>query len=68
MDDGVGGRGEVGEEIGDTREWGAGSEERVSRADFGGPVVVGDWYLGPVEEVEHALSASALLLCFDAPW
>lgn len=37
-----GGGGEVGEEVRDAGEWGAGFEERVLRADFGGPFVVGD--------------------------
>lgn len=50
---GVGG--EVGEEVGDAGEWGAGFEEVVLGADFGGPFVVGDGQLGPIEELEHTL-------------
>lgn len=44
-----------GDEVGDAGEGGAGFEEGVLGADFGGPFVVGEGYLGPVEEVVHAL-------------
>ncbi len=50
---GVGGEG--GEEAGDAGEGGAHFEKVVLGADFGGPFVIGDWQLGPVEELEHAL-------------
>lgn len=52
--------GEVGEKFGDAGKRGAGFEEVVLGADFGGPFVIRDWQLGPVEELEHAL-----VLCFE---
>lgn len=46
---------EVGEKLRDAGERGAGLEELVLGADFGGPFVIRDGQLGPVEELEHAL-------------
>lgn len=48
-------RGEVEEKLRDAGEWGAVLEGLVLGADFGGPFVISNWQLGPVEELEHAL-------------
>lgn len=68
MDGGSGVGGEVGEELRDAGERGAGFEEVVLGSDFVAPFVNADWHLGPVEEPEHARAAGALLLGLDVPW
>ncbi len=68
MDRGSGVRREGGEEFRDAGERGARLKEVVLGADFGGPFVISDGQLRPIEELEHAPSPSALLLCLDAPW
>lgn len=46
---------ESGEKLKNAGERGAGLEEVVLGADFGGPFVISNGQLGPVEELEHAL-------------